>query len=65
MKKIIISGENSEVDKIIRENRIRFERGAVSLKEVMGSASDTKKLNQSDTKKLDAIGGKSKNGPTV
>lgn len=65
MKKIIISGENSEVDKIIRENRIRFDRGTVSMKEVGNKTSGTKQLDKSDTKKLDFVGGKPENTPDV
>lgn len=65
MRKIIISGEDNEIDKLIRENRIRFDRGTISMKEVGNKAPSAKQLDKSDTKELDAIGGKSKNGPTV
>lgn len=66
MKKIILSGEDSEVDKVIRENRIRVDRGIISFKEVGGkSKSDTKKLTEVDTKRLDDGVGKVENTSAI
>lgn len=66
MKKIIISGEDAEVNKIIQENRIRVDRGLISFKEVSRKeTSDTKKLKESDTKNLGKADGKAENTPIV
>lgn len=66
MKKVIISGEDSEVDNVIRENRIRVDRGLVSFKEVgKKDIQDAKKLKDTDTKNLGKVDGKSENTPAV
>lgn len=65
MKKIILSGEDAEVNKVIRENRIRVDRGLISFKEVGKKESDTKKLKESDTKNLGEVDDKPENTPTV
>lgn len=65
MKKFIIAGEDTEVDKVIRENRIRVDRGLISFKEVGRKEPDAKKLKESDTKNLGKADGKSENGPTI
>lgn len=66
MKKIILSGEDSEVEKVIRENRIRVDRGLISFKEIeMKGNPDKKKLKEVDSKKLEEVDGKSGNTPIV
>ncbi len=65
-KSIIISGEETELDKVIRENRIRVDRGIISFKEVgKKRAVDTKDLGGTDNKQLASIDGKSENTPIV
>lgn len=65
MKNIILSGEDAEVNKVIRENRIRVDRGLISFKEVGKKESDTKKLKEPDTKNPGEVDDKPKNTPTV
>lgn len=47
MKTVVITGDDREIDKIVRENRRREAVGLIKIKE-----SNSKKLSAPDTKKV-------------
>lgn len=57
MKAYILKGDPQEVEKVIRENRIRFSRGVISITPVDTTETDTKATDApevNDTKDVPA-----------
>lgn len=55
MKRYILEGDSAEIDKIIRENRIRINRGVVTFTPAPSDSiqEDTKEVEIEDTKEVE------------
>lgn len=63
MTEYILSGDPGEVEKVIRENRIRIERGLITVTprpvtEAEPAEADTKGVADTDTKEVEAVDAK-------
>jgi len=49
MKKVILTGNPDEVDKVMRENRIRVERKLISFKEIVNEETNEEEKPKKST----------------